>query len=161
MATAEASDEIVALTRELEASKEELAKARDEQKLTKEALDAAERLLGASNASLDKKTTELESATAELDSEKSVRRGLEVELVVTREALVASNKELSSGLVRLGRLLPLFFVLFLAMLVFFWCIWASMQLPLAVVSRIDSAHMYPEEMSIAWMTMDEFGWFGD
>lgn len=36
------------------------------------------------------------------------------------------------------------------------------QLPLAIVSRIDSAHLYPEEeMSMGWMVMDGFGWFGD
>lgn len=208
---AEAHDEIIALTSELEewkkgltASKEEsialkeqletttteLAKANKELKLSQEALEAAGMQLAATKARLDGKTTELESTEselklaqetleraathlvatkarldgkttelegvkAELDSEQTARQRLEGELAVTREALVASNKKLAIGLT-LAKLL----FLFLALIVVFWSLGTSSQLPLAVVSRIDSAHMYPEEMSEAWLTMDEFGWFG-
>lgn len=158
-AKAEVEDEVVALIKNLEeaASKEEeeLAKIKDQQKLMKEALDAVKVQLDAFiTAHLDdekKKRTELDSAQQQSAGQ---RQSLEAELILKREALVASNKSLVT--------LSLFFFLVL-MGFFLWCIWASMQkLPLAVVSRIDSAHMYPEEeMSMAWMVMDEFGWFGD
>lgn len=90
----------------------------------------------------------------ELDSERRAQQGLEAELVVTREALVVSNNK-SSYRPTLARRL----MIFLPVLFFLhWFIWTWMQLPLAVVSRIDSAHVYAE-MSEAWMTMSEAGWF--
>lgn len=172
VARAEADDEIITLTKNLEESKkelatskeesvtmkEELAKARAEREMALETLDGAERRLGAIKARLAWKTTELEEAKAELDSEQTARRGFAANVIVTHQALVASNKKLSKGLL-LARLLILVLLLVLA---FFFCsAWTSVVLPLAVVSRIESAHMYPEAMSMAWMAMDEFGWFGE
>lgn len=166
---------------QLETTTTELAKASKELKLSQEALEGTGMQLAATKARLDGKTTELESTEselkltqetlvatkarldgkatelegikAELDFEQTARQRLEGELAVTREALVASNKKSAIGLM-LAKLLFLFLALIVVSL------GTSSQLPLAVVSRIDSAHMYPEEMSEAWMTMDEFGWFG-
>lgn len=133
--------------------------------LTQEALKGAETQLVATKACVDKKTAELECAKVELDLKKTALKVLEAELAVTREALVVSNKKLSNGLMQAKQLvLPIFLLLLAVSLMLLWLAWTtttSIQLPLAVVSRIDSAHMYPEEMSEAWMTMDEFGWFGE
>ena len=171
---AKAGDEISALTKALEESEKELNGSREELERTKadlenakmevarakneskSALEALEAQLGATKVRLDDKVTEIGSIKTELDSEKRSRQGFEAELGMTREALVVSNKKkLPSGLTLAWRL-PIFLLVLFFPLRF---IWTWMQLPLAVVvSRIDSAHMYPE-VSEAWMTMNEFGWF--
>lgn len=139
---------------DLEKATMELARAKKELKSALQTVNGKEAKLGAIKGCLDGKATELESIKMELDSERRAQQGLEAELVVTREALVVSNNKSSNGPTLARRLMIFLFVLFFL----HWFIWTWMQLPLAVVSRIDSAHVYAE-MSEAWMTMSEAGWF--
>lgn len=164
-----AETQLAATEARLDGQTTEVESAKAALNLTQETLEeGAEMQLAATKARLDGKTTELEGAKAELDSDQTAQQILEAELVVTREALVVSNKKLSNGLIRakLLFLLLLLLILLLLLAVFFvlcWFAWTttrSMQLPLAVGSRIHSAHMYPEETSKAGMIMDEFRWFG-
>lgn len=115
---------------------------------------------GATKARIDGTATSLECIKAELNFERTARQGFEAELAARREVLVVfKNNKLSNGraLALLLLLLALIFLLWSMFL--FWYIWNRMQLPLAVVSRIDLVHMYPET-SEAWMMMDKLGWFG-
>lgn len=142
----------------LEKSKTELARAKKELKLTKETLETQQ---GATKARIDGTATSFECIKAELNFERTARQGFEAELAARREVLVVfKNNKLSNGraLALLLLLLALIFPLWPMFL--FWYIWSRMQLPLAVVSQIDSVHMYPET-SEAWMMMDKLGWFGD
>lgn len=172
---AQAGEETSALTKKLEELEKELNGSREELETTKAGLDKAtmelarakkelksalqtvegtEAKLGATKGCLDRKATELEGIKMELDSERSARHGLEEELVVSREGLVVSNNKSSNGPTLARHLKVFLLVLFFV----HWCIWTWMQLPLTVVSRIDSAHMYAE-VSEAWITMSEVGWF--
>lgn len=140
---------------ELGTTRTELERARKELKRTRETLEGAEIQLDATKAGLDGIATNLERIKAELNSERTTRQVFEAELATTREALDASKKRWVALLLLLLALNVLLWSIYLL-----WSTWTGIQLPLAVVSRIDSAHMYPE-MSEAWMTMDKFGWFGD
>lgn len=144
---------------ELGTAKAELEMAGKELRWTRETLVGAEIQRDAINAGIGGIATDLERIKAERNSERTTRQDFEAELATTRDALVASNKGFFSGpaVALFLLLLALSFILWSIYLL--WSTWTSIQLPQAVVSRIDSAHMYPE-MSEAWMTMDKFVWFG-
>lgn len=105
-------------------------------KWTGERLEGAEIHLDGTKAGIDRIATDLERMKMELNSKQTARTVFEVELATTREALVASNKKLSSGPTMV--LLLLFFALnFLLWSIYLlWSIWTGIQILLAVLSRI-------------------------
>lgn len=145
---------------ELGTTNSELGRAEKEREWTRETLEGAEIQRDASEAGIDGIATNLERIKAELNSERTTRQAFEAELATTREALVASNKRLFGGPAVALLLLLLALNVLLWFIYLPWSTWTGIQPPQAVVSRIDSAHMYPE-MSEAWMTMDKFGGYGD
>lgn len=145
---------------ELGTTNSELGRAEKEREWTRETLEGAEIQRDASKAGIDGIATNLERIKAELNSERTTRQAFEAELATTRKALVASNKRLFSGPAVALLLLLLALNVLLWFIYLPWSTWTGIQTPQAVVSRIDSAHMYPE-MSEAWMTMDKFGGYGD
>lgn len=166
-----ADQEISALTTKLEKSKmvsdvakKELETRKTDLEKSKTELARAKKELKSSRARTDGMATDLDRIIAHLNAERTARQGVNAELAVAREALVASNKKLSNGLT-LTLLLWLLALVLLGLVLlgsFYlcWSIWTNMQLQLAVVSRVGSAHMYPK-LSEDWMLMDQFGWFGD